>query len=159
MDPLQLEEKLSNLLKKSIELHHLYPKCPALYYLQKEDIDFVKNELDTPSTNLEARLDALIKLFIAFFIDAMPAQVRENLSKSPDLYKKSDECQDMLVMLAGMLHEAKTIIKEDGENLTPYLIAYKDYLGDGLQKDIPESDLDKFYSAQIDATLQVVICY
>lgn len=159
MDPLQLEEKLTNLLKKSIEIYNLYPRCPALYNLQKEDVDFVKNELDTPSNNLEVRLDALIKLFIAFYIDAMPAQVRDNLSKSPDLYKKDDECQDMLVMLAGMLHEAKIIIKEDSDNITPYLIAYKDYVSDNLQKELTESELSAFYSAQIDSTLQKVINY
>jgi hypothetical protein len=159
MDPLELEEKLSNLLRKSIEIHSLYPKCPTLYYLQKEDIDFVKKEIDTPATDLDKRLDALIKLFVAFFVDAMPAQIRENLKKSPVMYKKDDECQDMLIMLAGMLHEAKIIIKEDADNLLPYLIAYKDYLGDNSQKEVPDNGLDEFFSAQIDATLQQVLHY
>jgi hypothetical protein len=159
MNPLVLEERLSNLLRKSIELHDMYPTCPTLYYLQKEDIDFVKKEIDTPATNLEARLDALIKLFVAFFVDAIPNQVKDGLKNSPNLYKKNEDCQDMLVTLAGMLHEAKVIIQEDSESVLPYLIAYKDYLSDSSQKDIPESDLDSFFSAQIDATLQQVIHY
>jgi len=156
--PQQLQDKLTDLIQKAIRLKDLYKDCPQVYMIGDEDTKFALEELAKEDA-VEGKLDALAKLFIAFYLDYIPTQIVSNLENNAGVFKNSDTVKDYFLTLAGFLHEAKIILLEEKDNMLPYLMAYKEYLGERGPNAVNDADLIDFFASIIDSAIQAIITF
>lgn len=156
MSPEQLQEKLTELIQKAITLKDTFRNCPQLYVIPEDDAKFALEEMNRP-VDYNSKLDILAKLFIAYYLDYIPSRIVNNLENNANLYRNNEGVKDYFLALAGYLHEAKLILLEQRENMLPYLISYKEYLGDRAPGEVIDADLVGFFASIVEDAIQAVI--
>jgi hypothetical protein len=153
------EQILKSVLWKTVAMEEEFPNEFQLYVLPKDDIAFVKKQLEKNETDDELLVDSLSKLFIAFYFDSIPGQIIDNLKTYPNSNSKKEKTGEYFLSLAGLLHEVKITIVECSEIFIPYLTAYEEFVGGSNGTPTSEDILLENFKNNVENAIQAIITF